>query len=34
MILQLRPRQREHGWGEEHGLIVRVRNQETYPPVV
>lgn len=34
MIPQLRPCQRQHRRREEHGLIIRVRNQETYPLIV
>lgn len=34
MIPQLRPCQRQHRRREKHSLIIRMRNQETYPLIV
>lgn len=34
MISKFWSRQGQHGWREEHGLIVRMRNEKTYALVV
>ena len=34
MISQLWFCQGQHCWREEHGLVVRMRDQETYPLVI